>query len=575
MTRPFKQGIDAILAYGNRYRRWAAGGALLLVAALTIAWLSASGEPDPVGGPVMVRRLTEAQYRASIADIFAPDVPITGRFEKPLRAEGLIAVGTGLAGMSPFAIEQYDASAQGIAATVLSRQRRGQFLQCGPDNPRTFDAACARRFLSQKGRQLFRRPLTAAETARFVELANRAARQTGDFYQGVELSLYTMLVSPEFLFRIERVAPDADGAVVELDAWSKASRLSFFLTNSTPDDELLRAAEDGDLDSDRGIRRQVDRLMDSPRYKLAVRDFFSDMLQFERFADLSKDPEIYPAYNSDLARDAPEQTLRTIIDHLIDRDGDYRDLFTTRDTFLTRALGTVYRTPVPARGEWTPATFTESSHRPGIQSHVAFLALHSHPGRTSPTLRGYGLRQAFLCQDVPDPPANVNFTAIEATVHSANVTARDRIRMHATQPSCAGCHKVMDPLGLTMENFDGIGTYRTRENSARINTSGSLDGADFQTPEGLAQALHDHPETPRCVAERLYKSAVGRDIVWRERYLLDWFIAGFEDHDYRIPDLMRQIATSEAFYTVTRPRPVAARGVASHTTFRPRNGDRP
>ena len=521
---------------------------LLLVAGL----ISQSSEPEPVGGPLMLRRLTEEQYRNSIADIFHAQVPIVGRFERPFRAEGLISVGTGKSGMSPFAIEQYDASAQTIAAHVLDPKGRAQFVKCGPKDPKQFDEACARSFLSKTGRLLFRRPLTNAETASYVARARSSAKQLGNFYSGLELSLYTMLVAPEFLFRIERTSPDFDGTTGVLDAYSKASRISFFLTNSTPDDALLQAAAAGNLDSDSGVRKQVDRLMQTPRYEDALRAFFADMLHFDTFADLSKDPEIYPAYNSEIAQEAQEQTLRTIIEHVMTKQGDYRDLFTTRDTFLTRSLGTIYRTPVPERDEWMPATFAKDANRAGIQSHVSFLALHSHPGRTSPTLRGYGMRQVFLCQDVPDPPATVNFTAIEADAHKANVTARDRIAMHASEPSCAGCHKVMDPLGLAMENYDGLGTFRTRENGALIDTNGSLDGRNFSTPDSLAKALHDHPETPRCVSERLYKSAVGRDIVWKERYYLDWLIKGFADDGYRIPDLMLRIATSKNFFAITR-----------------------
>jgi len=543
----------AILGALARHKRALAFSGLGLAALfLAGAQLFDPSEPEPVGGPPMVRRLTEEQYRASIADAFAPDIPIVGRFERPVRADGLIAVGTGQAGMSPFAIEQYDASAQAIAQTILGK-RRAEFVTCAPEDPRIFDPGCARSFLAQKGRLLFRRALSDQEAGKYVELARQAGRKLGNFHQGLELSLYTMLVSPDFLFRIERMAPATGGGRPQLDAYSKASRLSFFLTNSAPDEELLTAAETGELDSRAGVDRQVSRLMASPRFEGAVRAFFADMMQFDRFGDLSKDPEIYPAYNSDLAQDAQEQTLRTVVEHLITNEGDYRDLFTTRDTFLTRNLGIVYRTPVPQRGEWVPVTFSPSANREGIQSHVSFLTLHSHPGRTSPTLRGYAVRQIFLCQDVPDPPANVNFTAIEAAAHKPNVTARDRIFQHATEPSCAGCHKVMDPLGLTLENYDGLGTFRRHENGALIDTSGSLDGTDFDTTDGLAKALHDHSETPRCVAERMYKSAVGRDITWSERYYLDWLISGFADDGYRVPALMRRIAISANFFTVTRP----------------------
>ncbi|MBB4859222.1 hypothetical protein HNO88_002551 [Novosphingobium chloroacetimidivorans] len=556
MTSP-DPTLPAALRRWSRLRRARfpvlAGGALVLLLALAGAQFMEPSEPEPVGGPPMMRRLTEAQYRAIIADIFGPQVPVTGRFEKAVRVGGMIAIGTGSAGISPFAIEQYDASAQGIAAAVMSPSRRNRYLTCGPSDVRRFDQPCATQFLNQNGRLLFRRALTPAETNKYVGLARRATGQLGNFHRGLELSLYTMLIAPDFLFRIEHAKPGLDGRPGELDAYSRASRIAFFLTGSTPDDALLRAAEQGELDRPGGVERQAERLMATPRYEQAVRSFFADMMQFDRFGDLSKDPAIYPAFNSDLAEDAQEQTLRTVVEHLVTKRGDYRDLFTTRDTFLTRSLGVVYRTPVPQRGEWVPATFAPSAHRAGIQSQVAFLSLHSHPGRTSPTLRGYAVRQIFLCQDVPDPPATVNFTAIEASAHRPNVTARDRIFQHATDASCAGCHKVMDPLGLTLENYDGLGTFRQRENGALIDTSGSLDGTDFDTTDGLANALHDHPETPRCVAERMYKAAVGRDITWNERYYLDWLIGRFAADDYRIPDLMRRIVTSAEFFATTRP----------------------
>lgn len=528
------------------------GAILLLVAAL--AWMVGSGpsEPDPVGGPQMMRRLTEEQYRAAIADIFSPDIPVTARFEPPVRTSGLVAVGTGQAGMSPYAIEQYEAAAQSVSSAVLSPDYRGQFVPCTPAGGPAFDRDCAEQFIAQTGRRLFRRPLIAAELATYADAAERAFQQVGDFHQGLEMSLYAMLVSPHFLFRIEQVAADADGAVAQLDAWSKASRLSFFLTNSTPDAELLEAAGNGDLDSWWGLRRQVDRLMDSPRYEGAVRAFFADMLQLDRMDGLSKDAAIYPAFTVDLAADAREQTLRTVTEHLLDQRGDYRDLFTTRRALLTRSLGVAYRMPVASRDGWEESEFSADSGRYGVQSQIAFLASHSHPGRSSPTLRGYALRETFLCQQVPDPPANVNFTAVEDGQAGARPTMRERLQAHRNQPACAGCHRVMDPVGLAMENFDGMGAWRTHENRVAIDASGSLDGVDFDTPEGLANALHDHREAPRCLVERMYTSAVGREITWDERYYLDWLIARFEHDGYRVPSLMRAIALSDNFFAVSR-----------------------
>jgi hypothetical protein len=168
-------------------------------------------------------------------------------------------------------------------------------------------------------------------------------------------------------------------------------------------------------------------------------------------------------------------------------------------------------------------------------------------------LRGKAMREVFLCQEVPDPPANVNFAVVQDPSNKKMPTARDRLTAHRTEPSCAGCHRIMDPLGLTMENFDGLGTYRTVENEAPIDASGDLDGTTFDTPEGLARALHDHPETPRCLVEKLYRFAVGRDTEMEERPYMDYLDAAFKTSGYRVPELMRTIALSENFFAISNP----------------------
>jgi hypothetical protein len=514
-----------------------------------------SREPNAVGGPPVMRRLTQSQYRATIAEIFGPEIPIVARFEPGLRDEGLIAIGTSRSGISPFSVEQYHSAALSIAAAVLSAEHRDRYLPCKPQpDDKSFDAACAKCFIEQYGLLLFRRPLTDADTRRLIDSARSGQQRLGDFYTGLQFALVGMLVSPEFLLRIENSRPDGKHSDrIQLDAWSKATRVSYFLTNATPDKELLRAAAAGELNDKQGLTRQVERMIASPHFEDAVRAFFEDMLQFDKFDGLAKDSVVYPAFTTTAALDAQEQTLRTITDLLIRQHGDYRDIFTTRHTFLTRALGTVYRLPVPTRNGWESDEFPSSSHRAGIQSQVAFLALHSHPGRSSPTLRGKAMREVFLCQEVPDPPPNVNFDVVQDSSNAKTPTARDRLSAHRTQPACAGCHKIMDPLGLTLENFDGAGIYRVRENGAQIDASGSLDGNNFTTSEGLARALHDHPETPRCLVEKMYRFAVGRDTEMEERPYMDHLIYSFKAAGYRLPELMRTIALSDNFSTIAAP----------------------
>ncbi|MDX2276639.1 MAG: DUF1588 domain-containing protein [Hyphomonadaceae bacterium] len=527
-------------------------GAVLVcfVGGLGFAQAERSEEPLSTGAPTNLRRLTEAQYRASVNDIFG-EVSLTGRFERGLRQDRLIAVGASQQGLSPFSFEQYDVMARGVAAQITAPDRRGA-LPCAPQNVERFDAACARMIVSSYGERLFRRPLTNAETQRYVGAARAAHQRLGDFYGGVSAAISGLMVAPEFLFRVERTEADPNlRGGIRLDAYSKAVRLSYFLTNSTPDDELLRAAGAGELHTSHGLARQADRLISSDGFETGVRAFFWDMLGFDGFADLTKDAVIYPAFNSRVAADAEEQTLRTIVTHLIRDDGDYRDLFTTRQTHLTRALGIVYRLPVTPRTGWETTEYPEDSGRAGIITDISFLALHSHPGRSSPTIRGMSVREVFLCQTVPPPPPDVDFSVVQDSSNTSLPTARMRLQAHATQPACASCHRLMDPLGLPLENFDGVGTYRARENGAPIDTSGSINNLNFTSAGGLGQALHDTPQTSRCLVNNMYRYAVGRNAVSGERDWMNYLNGRFETSGYRVPELMRTIATSNAFYAVT------------------------
>jgi hypothetical protein len=527
-----------------------------LIAGVSMAEESLPTEPPAVGAAPQIRRLTESQYRATVADIFGQDMPIVGRFEHGLRAEGLLAVGTSQAGISSFSFEQYDASARGIAAEVVGEKRREQLIPCRPRSESTFDAACAKQFVQQYGPVLFRRPLTNEEAKRYVRTAELAQQRLGNFYQGLQFALAGMMVSPDFLVRIEQAVPDPNHkGQFHLGPYAKATRLSYFLTNSTPDAELLRAAGAGELDTDAGLAHQADRLIAAPHFERGVRAFFEDMLEFDTFGELAKDPVIYPAFNSTVAHDAQEQTMRTIVADLVEKRGDYRDLFTTRGTYLTRALGAVYKMPVATRNGWEAAEYTAASGREGILTNVSFLAFYSHPGRSSSTLRGKAIRQVFLCQAIPDPPNNVDFSVVQDSSNTAMPTARIRLEAHRTSPACAGCHRLMDPLGLTLENFDGLGAFRAQENGALIDASATFDGKEFQGGQGLGQAIHDSPQTPRCLVDKMYRSAVGRKATPEERPYVDYLNQTFQADGYRVPDLMRAIAVSRSFYAVSAPQP--------------------
>ena len=528
----------------------AALSALVLVTAGLTAW-AGEGTDGPLteGGTAVVRRLTQDQYRQAIADIFGPDIKVGGRFEPDIRsAHGLIATGAGQVAVTPSGLEQYDVMARSIADQVVDKDHRGILIPCVPKSAKAADAACARKFFSKVGPLIFRRQLTAKELEVQVEIANAGAQTLGDFYQGVALSLVGLLDNPNFLFRIEdtKADPKHPGAR-EFTAYAKASRISFLIWNSIPDAELLTAAADGDLDNKDGLTRQVDRLLASPRLDQGVEVFFSDMLQFETFRDLQKDAALYPKFSLQAAEDSKEQALRTIVEVLITEHGDYRDLFTTHKTFLTRTLGPLYDVAVDKPDGWEPYEFPPDSPRAGILTQLGFVALHSHAGRSSPTLRGKAVRELLLCQKVPDPPGNVDFTLFEDSTNAVHRTARDRLTAHRSNPACAGCHKIMDPIGLALENFDTAGEYRTTENGAPIDTSGELNGVAFKNAADLGKILHDASAVPPCLVRRVYEYATGRPVEKGETALLEDLTQRFAADGYRFPELLRRVALSDAF----------------------------
>jgi len=557
------------------------------LAALPIAALILTGEPTKTQAaavnappaPTMVsaldnivgmRRLSASQYRHTIADVFGPDIVVSGRFEPIVRPEhGLLAAGARAAAISPAGIEQYDAMARNIAAQVFAESRRSQFVRCAPSDEKSADAACASEVLTPIGRYLFRRPLTTQEQAFYVKLATDTVANTGSFYKSLELSLAAMLTSPKFLYVIETAEPDPRRkGELRLDNYSRATRLAMLLWDSSPNEQLLSLAAKGKLTNQRELEATAAEMVQSGRFKDGVRAFFSDMLLFEKFDELAKDPLVYPYFNTDVFNALPEQMLRTIVDHLVTQNGDYRQLFTTNRTFMNRALGPVYQVPVSASSGWIPYQFSPNDDRAGLLGQAGFLALYSHSGRSSPTLRGRAVRELLMCQPVPNPPGNVNFTAVQDTESRENPTARDRLELHSTDPVCAGCHKITDPIGLSLERFDGIGSTRYYENGAVIDVSGGMDAAKFMGATGLGRSMAANPQTTQCVSNRAIEFATGRPV--EDEALVNAVDQQFGAERYSIRALFMKVATMPAAYQITTtPLGTDAGHLSMATTARP------
>lgn len=532
---------------------------IVLLSSLLLSTACGTGDaPAARGGPVAMRRLTAEQYRHAIADAFGPEIDVAGRFEPDNRRDGLIAIGSAWVTVTPSGFEQYEAMASYIAEQVVSEEHRERLVLCKPVDPGAPDAGCSEAFVRRYGRLLLRRPLGDEDVAPRLAAGAHAAEAKGDFYAGLEVMLTSLLVSPEFLFRIEEAVPDPDDPrTLRLTDLTLASRLSYLLWNAGPDEALLDAAASGDLSRPEGLARQLDRMLASPRLAQGVRAFFDDVFRFDEFSEISKDPIRYPAYSSEVAEDAREQTLRVVVDHLVNRPGDYRDLFTTRRSFVTRRLGAIYEVPVRAQSGWEAIEFSPADPRVGLLAHASFNMLHSHPGRSSATLRGVFLRESLLCQEVPAAPADVDFGLFNEDENPEYRTARERLAVHASSASCRNCHELTDPIGLGLEVFDGVGRHRTTENGAPIDASGELDGYDFADNAELGEAFAESPLLGACLVENVYRYAVGREPVNSERRLLRHLERRLEAEGYRLPSLLREVATSEGFRTATPSKEAA------------------
>jgi hypothetical protein len=522
---------------------------VLLILPIFGGAVAAAAPPADHSYVVNLRRLTEQEYRNSIADIFGKEIEVRGTFEPTVRSNGLAAVSTASLSVTPVGFESFNKMANDIAAQVVAEKRRDK-LPCAPQDPKAPDNTCAGKILSHYGRLLFRRPLTDAELDNRVGLARRMAERTNDFYAGLSYSLSMLLQLPDFIFRSEVAIPTAGGKGGTLDSYSRATRLSFLMWNTTPDEELLRAAENGELDTSAGLAKQVERLMASPRLDDGMRAFFDDMLQLDTFDSVSKDSLLYPKWGSGMATSAREETLRTVVGLAVHDNGDIRDLMTTRQTYIDRRLAVLYRVPFPFTGDWVKYEFPADSGRSGLLTQISMLSMFSHPGRSSPTKRGVALNEIFLCLPTPVPPNDVDFSVVNDP-KSPLKTLRERLTAHATNKVCASCHTRSDPIGLSLEDFDTIGGYRTAENGQTIDVSANIEGRTFSGAQGLGQYMHDNPRYPACVARKLYAYSRGLKSSYVEDFADAYQV--FQNSGFRLRALLRSMAVSDSFYAAAPP----------------------
>jgi len=522
--------------------------------------------PVPFEPPApALRRLTQSQYTHTVRDVLGDDLVVPRALEPDVARSGLTAIGASETSVSRRGVEQYQAAAYALAEQVLrDPTRRARLVTCTPAGIR--DDRCATETLAALGRRLWRRPLSTEETTALGNVAGRAAEVLGDFWRGLEYGLAALLQAPDMVFRAELGVPDAARpGFSRFTGYEMAARMAWFLWDGPPDAALLDAAAGGVLDTPEGLRGEATRMIADPKGRRGLRAFLTDWLHLGELDRVSRDAMIFPAYGPDLTNAAREETLRTAAWIALDENRDFRDILTSRDTFVNRRLASVYRVQFPQRameGEGDPfarVTFAEDDLRRGLLGQASILLLHAHPTSTSPTLRGKFVRESLLCSPIPMPPVGLNTAVPEPSATLR--TLRERIAAHNTVPECATCHRLTDPLGLTLETFDAIGRSRRSENGVPLDTSGDLDGRPLADARALAQTLHDDPTVSRCIVQTVYRFAQGREDADGELGEVRRLHGRFRAEGYRWRALMLELVTSDAF-RVTRTIAMAGGGGA-------------
>jgi hypothetical protein len=465
----------------------------------------------PVGG---VRRLTVQQYANSVRDLLGEAITVPPIEPDPSSDDEFVLTSVAVGRVSPSAraVDQYDSAGRAIARQVFGDPARRQALVgCTPAGAAD---ACIARFLSGFGRRVWRRPLTDEELARYQAAVTMVAAGR-DVWAGLEAATAALLASPNFVYRIELGAKPGTTGKRQLDDHELATRLSYTLNDTTPDVALLDAAGRGELLArPEVLRAAIERLLASPRARQPLLSFFSEWLGTTGLDSngLAKDATLYPAATPALARGMYLEIEGLVARLVFDREADLLSLYDTRETFLTAELAQLYGLPagaVPAGAKASPYTLP-AGPRAGLLTTGAFLSLNARASITSPTLRGVFIRERLLCQTVPPPPPDVD-TTLPAPPPGAVETMRERLTRHRMNPACDGCHRLMDPLGLALENFDALGAYRTTDAGKTIDPSGDMDGKAFDGPQALQALVRDNPAAATCALRQLVQLFTGTD----------------------------------------------------------------
>ncbi|APR76833.1 Hypothetical protein A7982_02180 [Minicystis rosea] len=406
--------------------------------------------------------------------------------------------------------------------------------------------ACLREILQAFAERAFRRPLVKAEVDGLMKLVALARAQGDTDEAGLRIAMRAILLHPAFLYRVELDEVPTSETSHPLSDYELASRLSYFLWSSMPDQALFDAASAGKLHDDAELDAQVDRMLADPKSRAMIDNFAGQWLYTRELREHQADFQLFPTYDTDLAASMKAETELFFEELLKSETLGIESLVKADFTYLDDRLAQHYGLPAP--GSATPVRVKlDSNKRGGVLTQGSWLTVTSNPARTSPVKRGKWILGNLLCSKPPDPPPNIPPIT---TGDLEGKSVREVLSEHTKNPACASCHKVMDQLGFALENYDAIGAWRTVDNGFPIDASGTLpDGTTFQDETGMADVIAKDPRFPKCVATKMYTYAIGRGPSTADSPWLDALTTGFQSQGSRLRELIKLIVKSEPFRT--------------------------
>jgi len=495
-------------------------------------------EIDP-GAQSPLLRLTRDEYDNTVRDLLGDDTRPGQAF--PADAEGGYDLG---ATVSPLQFELYMNAAEGVAARAVA-ERLPSLLPCDPTD--IGDDACALELIDELGARAYRRPLSAGQRDRLMTVFDFGKSE--GFENGIRLVISAMLQSPAFLYRIEAGSAlgAGDGSIVALDGWERATKLSYLLWSTMPDEELFAVAAAGGLDTPDAVAAQARRMLEDPRARGAVRRFVTQWLHLD-VAGVEKDPELYPEFD-DALRESMAASIERFLDHVVwEQNGSLTELLTADYAFVDERLAAVYGVE-GVTGDELVRVELDGMERRGLLTHPGLMSVLSLPNQSSPVERGAFVRQQLFCQFLPPPPEGL---VVVPPDPDPTMSTRDRFIAHREDPACAGCHRLMDPIGFGFEHYDAIGAFRlSEENGQPVDARGELVETDtdgnFEGAVELTDRLAESEMVRRCVTQQWFRFTFGRIESAEDQCMLDDVYASFEASNWDIREALVALTRTDAF----------------------------